>query len=101
MACSSAWLSSPCSSADDVHSPTLAGLLAADAYMTNYVCNSTTELIEKQNFTRTGEADKASLTFLYPVMVGTTRAWVVRTHLRRYSPCAAYCCSDMVPRMHR
>ena len=37
-----------------------AGLLGAEAYMTNYVCNSTYELVEKQNFTRTGEADKAS-----------------------------------------
>jgi hypothetical protein len=82
--------------ADDVHSPTLAGLLAVDAYMTNYVCNSTTELIEKQNFTRTGEADKASL---LPVeqnaesgavtAIRTTEAWVVLAHLGRYSPCAA------------
>jgi len=41
-----------------VHVLLLAGLLGAEAYMTNYVCNSTYELVEKQNFTRTGEADK-------------------------------------------
>ena len=28
--------------------------------MTNYVCNSTYELVENQNFSRTGEPDKAS-----------------------------------------
>jgi len=36
------------------------GLLGADAYMTNYACNTTYELVEKQNFTRTGEPGKAS-----------------------------------------
>ena len=36
-----------------------AGLLGADAYMTNYACNTTYELIENQNFTRTGEPTKA------------------------------------------
>jgi len=36
----------------------LTGLLGADGYMTNYACNSTYDLIEAQNYTRTGEADK-------------------------------------------
>jgi hypothetical protein len=36
-----------------------AGLLGTDAYMTNYACNTTYELVEKQSFTRTGEPKKA------------------------------------------
>jgi len=43
-----------------------AGLLGADAYMTNYACNTTYELIENQNFTRTGEPKKARQLLLLP-----------------------------------
>jgi hypothetical protein len=47
-----------CPTAQLVAALLLAGLLGADAYMTNYACNTTYELVEKQNFTRTGEPGK-------------------------------------------
>lgn len=53
--------------------------MGADAYMTNYVCNTTYELVEKQNFTRTGEPDKASSAHTpskcWPTLLFFSKCW--------------------------